>query len=161
MIYLPETEAQKEFLLKWAMKIIGLRGLVMPYPIGIFVGDDENPRIACVAIYHDHRPPNVFMSIASINPHWATKKNIGALYSFAFTPRPVGLGVNRITALADKVNKRSRKFIKGIGFREEGCIRKGGSNGEDLILYGLLRNELKVRERNISVEADIRKLNYG
>ena len=165
MIYFPETAEAKEFLLAWAMKVIGVRHLEQPYPVGFFIGDDENPRLAAVGIYHDYRPPSVFLSLASVNPHWATKKNIQCLYSYAFTPKPVGLGVNRITALCDKRNKRSRKFIAGVGFKEEGCIRQGGGAGEDLIVYGLLRRELEVAGKNISVEGDVaglrKKLAHG
>lgn len=157
MIFLPETKEQKEFLLKWAMKGLGISWLMEPYPVGIFVDD----KIACVAIYHEHRAPSVMMSIYAINPHWATKKNVQTLYSYAFTARPIGLGVERITALVDKKNKRSRRFLEGIGFKLEGCLRKAAKLGEDLCIYGILRNELKVKDKNISVEGDIRQLKYG
>lgn len=156
MIYMPETKPQKEFLLKWAMKSLGIAHFTNDaYPIAVF----RNEKMACVAIYHDYIPPSVLMSIYAIDPGWATRKNIQCLYSYAFTARPIGLGAGRITGLVEKKNKRSRRFLEGIGFILEGCSKKAGRRGEDdLMIYGLLRNALKVKTKNISVEGNVKQL---
>ena len=155
-VWFPETEEKKQLLMQWAMRGLGMQTITEPaYPVGIFVDD----QIACVAVYHDFRPPSVIMSLYAINPKWASKKAIQTLYSFAFTAKPAGLGAGRITALIEKKNKRSRRFVEGIGFKLEGCVRKGGALGaDDMMIYGLLRRELEVRGKNISVEGNIPQL---
>ena len=62
----------------------------------------------------------------------------------------VQLDCQRATVIVRKKNKRSRKFVEWLGFRQEGCCRRGFKD-DDAIIYGLLREEcrwIKEEEKN-------------
>lgn len=54
----------------------------------------------------------------------------------------------RITAMISADNEPSLRFIRGFDrFQQEGVMRKGGTKGEDLILFGLLRQDCRWLKR--------------
>lgn len=100
------------------------------------MGFARDNRLACVVVAYHATTDNIFCSFAATNPRWASKQNIAAWGAWLFQQ----LGMKRVTATIKKNNKRSRKFVEGIGFRVEGKVRKA-INGEDMIIYGLLKEE--------------------
>jgi len=75
---------------------------------------------------------------APIGKIWS-RKIVEQVFGFIFK----GLGVVRITAEAAKGNKRSRRLIAGLGFRQEGCKRKGYDGKQDKIIYGMTKEECR------------------
>jgi len=47
----------------------------------------------------------------------------------------------RLTAVISEANKPSQRFVKRLGFRKEGVLRKGYNGKTNAIVYGLLRSE--------------------
>lgn len=88
----------------------------------------------CAAVaYYDFRTTDIMCAFASDNPRWATRQTVNALLAYPF----VQLKVFRVSALIPQTNKKSRKLCRGLGFVEEGKLRKADQNGRDLMIYGL------------------------
>jgi ribosomal protein S18 acetylase RimI-like enzyme len=51
------------------------------------------------------------------------------------------LGCNRITARTRASSLRVRSFIEKVGFRQEGVLRAYYRDGDDAILFGMLKTE--------------------
>ena len=99
----------------------------------IGVSDKDN-KIMAVAIYNNYRhDADIEISFVAATPRWATQGNIRAILSYPF----VQLGVKRLSAITTKKNKRCRKLLTGLGFRQEGVHPFAGENGATAITYGL------------------------
>ena len=100
------------------------------------MGFSRDNKLACVVVGYHATNTNIMLSIAATTPRWASKHNVAALGQWIYGQ----LGMKHISTICLKSNKRSRKFTEGVGFRVEGKIRKGG-NDEDMIIYGMLKEE--------------------
>ncbi len=76
---------------------------------------------------------------ASGGPLWLSRKLIRAYFSLPF----IHYGCTRLTTIVSKKNKKSREMQRRLGFVEEGNAREGMSNGDDAIIYGLLKRECR------------------
>lgn len=102
------------------------------------IGILRNGKIIAGCVYHRYYPDfgDIEMSIAADTPLWSTKFNILALLDYPFNQ----LKCHRVTALTQGRNTRIRRFLEGIGFKQEGCIRQGFID-DDTIVYGMLKDE--------------------
>lgn len=76
---------------------------------------------------------------AAGEPGWLSRRVIAVMFGYPF----VQLGCHRMTLLIDRTNKVSRSISEKLGFRLEGVVREGLGPGEDMMIYGLLRRELR------------------
>ena len=54
----------------------------------------------------------------------------------------IQLGNRRISAVISTLNERSLRFTRHFGgWKEEGRLREAGEDGEDMIVFGMLRRE--------------------
>ena len=109
------------------------------------IGVIRENRLAGGVVYHDHQPNfrSIMVSFAFDTPKWATPSVLGSVCAYPF----IQLDCNRVTALVARKNKRSRKMVEGIGFKQEGCARRAFLS-DDAIIYGLLRRECRwIEER--------------
>lgn len=124
-------------MLKWLSDQLGIPfDADFSYPIG-FAHHDQ---LIAVVAFHDYRPPDVHFSVAATSPRWATRANLDALWRYAFEFLKCG----RVTAVTNKSNKRARSILERVGFRLEGVMRHQRPNGEDGMLYGILKEEYKI-----------------
>ena len=115
-----------------------------------------------VALWHGEQIAAV---VGFCNPHynrieacWAcdipravTRGAILTMLGHAFVPPWRMYG---ISATAEKKNKRARKFMEGLGFKQEGVIRQVTPEGGNLLIYALLRPDfLTLIERYRGPEA--------
>ena len=90
------------------------------------VGYDRfSPHSCCVHVAADKSKP------------WLTREFLKRAFYFPFEQ----LGFRRITALVSEYNEDSLHFVTRIGWVQEGVIREEGPNGEDLLVFGMLRRE--------------------
>ena len=106
------------------------------HPMFQTIGFSRENKLACVVVAYHATNDSIVCSFAADNPRWASKHNIAAWGSWIFGQ----LGMKHTSAVVIKSNKRSRKFVEGVGYRVEGKIRKA-ANGEDMIIYGMLKEE--------------------
>lgn len=110
----------------------------------------QENHVVGVVVYFNFRWPNIEVAFYCDDPRWALNRNmVGQALAYPF----VQLNCNRMTAIVEKINKRSRKMVQRLGFVEEGKLRKAGEKG-DMFIYGLLPNEYRLR--NYGQEIDTR-----
>ena len=97
----------------------------------------ENGR--AVMVYSDLRPGQSCMVHIAGEGNWLSRTAMGVFLAYPF----LDLKVRRVTGLIEKSNKRSRKLAEWLGFKYEGCLRRAGPDGSNVILYGLLPEEYR------------------
>lgn len=103
----------------------------------IGVADDDD--IIAVMVVHGYSAlgGNCEISLAATHAKWASRPVIGKLLSYPFNQ----LACHRITTVIPSTNERAIKFNLGIGFQQEGCVRRGFRTS-DAIILGLLREDV-------------------
>lgn len=128
---------QDEGVAKWvAQHIPHMSGTVLRDFSAIGVVNERGP-VAGV-IYHNYIPDyrSVEISMAATTPRWAQRGIIRGLLHYPF----VQMDCNRVTTVTPHTNTRAIKFNKGIGFKQEGVIRR--AFGKDhAVICGMLRHE--------------------
>lgn len=102
--------------------------------IGVVDGD----RIIGGVIYSNFRKVDIEISCAG-DGLWLTRGFLFDFFDYPFNQ----LGCHRVTSLIPKGNRRSRRFCQKIGFTEEGRVRQGTSDRQDLMVYGMLKHECR------------------
>lgn len=141
MIVVPEGKAQTVLMAQWACNILGDKLETFGFdrngdPLFSAVGFSIDGDMKCVVVAYQYAKPNIVFAFAASSPRWATKGNIAALGTWAFD----NLGCERITVFIIKNNRRSRKFVEGMGFQHEGKLRRASQDG-DVIVYGLMKED--------------------
>lgn len=122
------------FVANWASTIIG-----SPLPEGAMsfgVLNDNNQLVGAVTL-HDIKKHLLSLSVAGTNPRWASRKNLKSMFEVMFNE----MDKNLITVLVSANNVASLRLTRGVGFREEGRLREAGPDGEDMIIFGMLKRE--------------------
>jgi L-amino acid N-acyltransferase YncA len=70
---------------------------------------------------------------------WLTRAFLGECFRYPFEQ----LDCRRIVGLVRSSNLEARRFDEGLGFVKEGIIREAYPNGDDMIIYGMLRRECR------------------
>lgn len=101
---------------------------------------DENGSILAGIVYENYRGHDIHIHIAAVpGSQWLNREFLteGFRYPFLY------LGVDRITGLVPASNKDAQRFDEHLGFKLEGRIRKGLPDGDDLLVYGMLKSECR------------------
>ncbi len=88
---------------------------------------------------YDRQAGDVEVSIAADTPRWLSREMLERIFWFPF----VMLECRRISARVSVANTRSRRLCEGLGFQLEGLKRKAMPDGNDMLIYGLLREECR------------------
>lgn len=64
---------------------------------------------------------------------------VRAVFTYIFEQLECG----RCTALTTKKNRRTRGFLEALGFKLEGCVRRGYDGKRDALVYGLLAEDCR------------------
>ncbi len=91
------------------------------------------------AVYHNFVGHDVQVSVAFDSPGWALPGTLRALFDYPFSQ----LGCRRMTAMVGRKNKQSRKLTEGMGFKLEGVHPKGLDGRQDVMSYGLLKEDCR------------------
>lgn len=106
---------------------------------------EKDGDITAVAVYNRYYPANsVELSIASLGRNWLTRPFLAAVFRTPF----LEWNLRRVTSSIAEDNTKSIRFCEHIGFRREGCLRQAAPNGNDLLLYGLLKSECRFLGNN-------------
>ena len=91
-------------------------------------------------VWNNYQPGvDIEISAAVTTKLWARPRTVQRIFHYPF----VHLGLPRITSHVPKKLKAVRKLNEGLGFRIEGVKRRGVDGRQDLICYGMLREECR------------------
>ncbi|HCU58442.1 MAG TPA: hypothetical protein DIC64_00485 [Alphaproteobacteria bacterium] len=104
----------------------------------ITLGVKMGKQLIAGIVFHDIRPrTDVWLTIFSTDKKWCNKRVLRAIFDIAFN----FLECRRASVRVDAFNKKSRKLVEGLGFIKEGVLRRFEDNGNDGIIYSMLKNE--------------------
>lgn len=130
----------KEYVAGWVCK--RLRGAEMPAADGRWFEAlgflDAREQLCGGVVYYDYFGHDI-TAVAAGEGQWLTPLKTKAIFLYPFAQ----LGCRRMSVSAARKNKRSRRFIERLGFRLEGVKRKGLPDGQDEMLYGMLKSECR------------------
>lgn len=87
-------------------------------------------------LYSNYRGNSIEMSAAG-EPGWLTRPVIRAMFYYPF----LQLRCWTLLVMINRNNRTSREISRRLGFNELCVIESGKSKGEDIILYGMTREE--------------------
>jgi len=110
-----------------------------------------NAIVACV-VFDEFTLTSCQIAIASDSgKRWLTREYVVRTFTYPF----LQCDLQRIGCLVSINNKPSIRLIRGMGFKQEGVIRKAGIHGEDMIAFGMLREECRFLPRENKLKKDI------
>lgn len=107
------------------------------------IGFSKDGKIIGGVVFHNYRAPSIELSIATIDPSWATRKTLKHIFTYPF----IELGVKRCTAITDVRNQSVRTFLERMGWVHEASLKDALHDG-DAAVYRMLKSECRWLERN-------------
>lgn len=101
------------------------------------IGQVDGERIVAGALFNERKPHDV--SVHLVVEGSLTRPFLFACHHYPF----VVCGVDRVSTRCRASNHASIRVIEGVGFKYEGCQRRGWPDGEDKLLYGMLREDAR------------------
>lgn len=145
LVFGDETKRFDRAMARWVSERANI-----PHPFrdgeysAIAVVDEVGETIAAVAIYHDFyrmgTGAKIEMSMAAENPRWAQKGIIRALLHYPFFQ----LECHVVICTTGRGNRRTRRFLQGIGFVERGMV-PNRPFADDTMIYALRREDAEAR----------------
>ena len=128
---------QDERVIKW----VGDRVNEDEFGVGaVGIGLEENGELIAGVVFNMYTKASICMHVAAEpGRRWMTKDFLWRSFAYPF----IQLGCNRITGLVREDNLDAQRFDEHLGFKREGLIRKGCTDGSNMILYGMLREECR------------------
>lgn len=129
---------QDEMVAEWVAKRIPNFTFDGPYSaIGLVNGQGH---LLAGVIYERFTQIDIHVHIAAVpGKRWISRHWLNEVFRYPF----VQLGCARMTGLVPARNEAAQKFDEHLGFRLEGRLRKALPNGEDLLIYGMLKEECR------------------
>lgn len=103
------------------------------------IGLEMDGSIAAVVVYDTFTPISCFVHVAAARRKWFSPEFATVTMAFPF----IQCGHRRINCLISQSNRMSLRLTRHFGWTQEGRIRCGGAEGEDLLLFGMLREECR------------------
>lgn len=107
---------------------------------GIGIGLEEDGRLIAGVCFNNYLGPSIMMHCAAEpGRRWLNKEFLWRCFAYPF----LQLQCHRVTALVRVDNLDAQRFDEHLGFKREGLIRKACTDGTDMILYGMLKEECR------------------
>lgn len=104
------------------------------------IGLEEDGELVAAVIFNQWYHPSISGHIASDGTkRWANKAFLRAMFDYPFRQ----LGCRRITAPIAAKNEPAIRFVEKLGFVLEGRLRRALPDGDDRLLFGLLKEDCK------------------
>lgn len=98
---------------------------------------EEGEGIKGVVAFYNYRGTGMEIAFAA-DGAWARRDLMAQAMRY-----PFAIGCHRVSALARKDNKKVRKLLEQLGFKQEGKLRRAAEDGTDMFIYGLLEHEFR------------------
>lgn len=110
------------------------------------LGLERDGELVAGVLFTNYTRAAILMHVASDGSrHWMTPAFLSASFRYPF----VQLGCRRVTGLVRLDNERAQHFDEHLGFRREGVLREGATDGCDLVLYGMLKSECRFLQERL------------
>ncbi len=104
------------------------------------IAHERDGKLVGAAGYDHFTSRSCSMHVASDSTRqWLTREFLVRVYAYPF----IQCGFARVTSIVSVNNEKSLRFIRHLGYTEEGRMREEGDDGDDMILFGLLRRECR------------------
>ncbi len=105
----------------------------------VSIGVERNGEVIGGAVFSDMLPGlDINVNIAGkTNAYWCSRSFLRACFRYLFQQ----LKLRRVTCLIDAENAASISLCMRLGFRHEGTLRARGTLGQDVLIFGMLREE--------------------
>jgi hypothetical protein len=104
------------------------------------IGLEEDGKLIAGVVYNMYTEASICMHVAAEpGKRWMNRDFLFRAFAYPF----LQLNCNRVTGLVRVDNIEARRFDEHLGFVQEGVIRKGATDGTDMILYGMLKEECR------------------
>ena len=104
------------------------------------IGLEKDGRLVAGVIYEGFNGVNVWMHVgAEPGKRWMTKAYLRACFLYPFAQ----LGCRRVSGFVEAWNMDARRFDEHLGFRQEAMLQGAASDGGDVILYVMRREECR------------------
>jgi hypothetical protein len=137
-------------LAEWALERLPADELEDINELGPYVafGVIKDGKAVCVVLYNWFRimreGNDCRVIIVADDPSWCLPGVLAELFRYPFEVA----GCVRLTAIIRDGNTRSLKLCKGLGFRQEGVLRRGHNGKTNAIILGMLKEECKWLQRS-------------
>ena len=109
-------------------------------PGSIAIGLEEDNELIAGVAFNMYTKASICMHVAAMpGKRWMTKNFLWRSFAYPF----IQLGCNRVTGLVREDNFVAQKFDEHLGFKREGLLRRACTDGQNMILYGMLREECR------------------
>lgn len=96
--------------------------------------------IIASTVFDTFSTSSCFISVAAdTSRNWLTRAYLYHCFAYPF----IQCDFRRVTCVVSERNHASLRFTRACGWTQEGIIRAGGTDGEDVIIFGMLRRECR------------------
>jgi len=104
------------------------------------IGLERDGRLVAGVLYEGFNKHNVWMHVgAEPGCRWMTKLYLKTCFHYPF----VTLGCSRVSGYVEAWNEAARRFDEHLGFKQEAVLKGAASDGGDVILYAMRREECR------------------
>ena len=123
-------------MLAWAT----LRGGIKFRDDASAIGVRSDEGLHGVVVFDSFTTTGCWVSVVSDGGRkWITRELIIRVFAYPF----IQLDYPRLNSFVSVNNADAIRFNEHFGFQREGILREAGEQGEDLIVYGMLRRECR------------------
>lgn len=96
--------------------------------------------IIASTVFDTFSQSSCFISVAAdTSRNWLTRDYLYHCFAYPF----IQCNFRRVTCVVSEHNTPSLKFTRACGWKQEGIIRAAGIEGEDMLIFGMLRQECR------------------
>ena len=113
--------------------VAGMKGL----------GLERDGELVAGVVYEGYNRYNVWMHVAAIpGRRWLNREFLRYCFQYPFDE----LGCRRVSGYVEASNEDARRFDEHLGFRQEAVLHGAASDGGDVILYVMRREDCRFLE---------------
>lgn len=128
---------QDERILPWVAERVDADGFG---PGSIALGLEENDTLIAGVAFNMYSGPSICMHVAAESgKRWMNRDFLFRSFAYPF----IQLKCHRVTGLVRVDNVEAQRFNKHLGFKTEGLLRRAATDGTDMIVCGMLRDECR------------------
>lgn len=104
------------------------------------LGLERDGELVAGVLYENWSGPNVWMHVAAVpGSRWLNREFLRYCFHYPF----MELGCSRVSGYVEASNEAARRFDEHLGFKPEAVLKGAATDGGDVILYVMWRDECR------------------